>query len=114
MRNFILGVLLSIVGQVLAFFQLQGHIKYTWLKNNLWFPVLLGIPVSIIFMLSINYLIKAYDGALWPSRIIGFSIGTIMYGIMSKLLFDEKISIKTGVCLGLAVVIILVQVFWEE
>jgi hypothetical protein len=114
MKNFIFGVILSIIGQVLAFFQLQGHIKYPWLKNNLWFPILLGIPISMIFMLSINNLIKAYDGALWPSRIIGFSVGTIMYWIMSKLLFDERISIKTGVCLGLSVIIILVQVFWEE
>jgi hypothetical protein len=113
-RNLIIGVLLSILGQVLAFFQLQGPIKYVWLKNNTWFSVLMGIPISYIFLISISNLVRAYDGALWPSRIIGFSIGTIMYGIMAKLIFDEKISSKTGICLSLAVLIILIQVFWKE
>lgn len=114
MRNLIIGVLFSILGQILAFFQLQGPIKYEWLKNNTWFSVLMGIPISYLFIISINHLIRAYDGALWPSRIIGFSIGTIMYGIMAKLLFDEKVSFKTGICLSLAILIILIQVFWKE
>ena len=114
MSNFFIGISLSIIGQVMAFLQLQGPIKYSWLKNNMWFSVLMGIPISYVFIISINHLIKAYDGALWPSRIIGFSIGTIMYGIMSKLLFDEKITVKTGICLSLAVLIVFIQVFWKE
>lgn len=114
MKNLLIGVLFSIIGQILAFFQLQGPIKYDLLKNNTWIPVLMGIPISYVFIISINHLIQAYNGELWPSRIIGFSIGTIMYGIMAKMLFDERISQKTGVCLFLAVLIVIIQVFWKE
>lgn len=114
MKNLLIGILFSVIGQILAFFQLQGPIKYTWMKNNVWFPILMGIPISYVFIISINHLIQAYNGELWPSRIIGFSIGTIMYGIMAKLLFDERISQKTGICLSLAAIIIIIQVFWKE
>jgi len=111
--KFILSILLMIVGQILAFYQLQGPIKYEWLKNNIWFGILLGLPISAIFMLGIDLMIKHYNGELWPSRIIGFSVGTLVYGIMSYYLFKEPITAKTLICLILCVVIILVQVFYK-
>lgn len=112
--NFFLGVILAIIGQVMIFFQMQGQIKFSWLKENTWFCILMGIPISYVFMKSINFLIKFYDGSLWPSRMIGFAIGTMVYGFMAWYLFNEKISFKTGVCLMLSLLIILIQVFWKE
>jgi hypothetical protein len=112
--NFFFGIILMIVGQFLAFVQMQGHYKFPWLKNNLWFGLLLGIPISAIFMYGIHLLIKQYDGALWPSRIIGFSIGTMVYALMAHYWFNEQITTKTTICLFLSLLIILVQVFWKE
>jgi len=112
--NFFYGVILLIFGQILTFFQIQGHLKYDFFKNNQWFAVLLGIPISIIFMVGINLLIKWYGGALWPSRFIGFSIGTVVYATMAHYMFNEQITLKTLICLSLAIIIILVQVFWKE
>lgn len=103
-----------IIGQFLAFVQMQGHYKFPWLKNNLWFGLLLGIPISAIFMYGIHLLIKQYDGALWPSRIIGFSIGTMVYALMAHYWFNEQITTKTTICLFLSLLIILVQVFWKD
>ena len=114
MMNFFFGIFLLIIGQVLAFFQIQGHLKFEWLKNNIWFSVLLGIPISVIFMYGLNLLIKHYEGQLWPSRIIGFSIGTLVYTIMSYYLFNESINTKTFICICLSILIVLVQVFWKE
>ena len=65
-------------------------------------------------MVGINLLIKCYGGALWPSRMIGFSIGTMVYATMAHYMFNEQINFKTGICLSLAILIILVQVFWKE
>ena len=112
--NFFFGIILMIFGQFLAFVQMQGHYKFPWLKNNLWFGLLLGIPISAIFMYGIHLLIKQYDGALWPSRIIGFSIGTMVYALMAHYWFNEQITTKTTICLFLSLLIILVQVFWKE
>lgn len=111
--NFIWGVLLLILGQILAFFQLQGHMKYQWLKDNFWFGVVLGIPISAIFMLGVDFMIKHYRGELWPSRIISFSVGTMIYAVMSYFLFREPVTAKTLICLSLCVIIILVQLLWK-
>ena len=40
-------------------------------------------------MLSVKYLVTAYDGQIWPSRLIGFGIGVIVFGLMSHWLFKE-------------------------
>ena len=112
--NFFFGVILLTIGQIMTFFQLQGHLKYEFFKKNVWFSVLMGIPISIIFMLGINLLIRYYGGALWPSRIIGFSVGTLIYGFMSHQLFNEPVNLKTGICLILSLLIVVIQVFWKE
>ena len=112
--NFFFGIILLVLGQILTFFQIQGHMKYDFLKQNQWFAVLLGIPISIIFMIGMNILIRHYGGALWPSRIIGFSVSTIVYGSMAYYIFNEQITIKTLICLSLSLIIVLVQVFWKE
>ena len=46
-------------------------------------------------------------------RLIGFAIGTIVFAIMSILLFGEPITPKTGVCLFLAFCILLIQLFMK-
>jgi hypothetical protein len=53
------------------------------------------------------------DGQLWPGRIIGFSIGILVFTIMSILLFGEGINSKTGICLFLSILILLIQIFWK-
>ena len=54
-----------------------------------------------------------FDGMLWPGRILGFSIGTLVFGIFTYLIMNEPISLKTSVLLGLCVLIILIQVLWK-
>jgi hypothetical protein len=36
-----------------------------------------------------------------------------VFTIMSELLFKEPFTLKTGICLGLGLLIILVQIFWK-
>ena len=46
----IIGILFGFIAQVMVFFQLQGPMKYEWFKNNYWITVLMGIPISMLFM----------------------------------------------------------------
>jgi multidrug transporter EmrE-like cation transporter len=55
----------------------------------------------------------AYDGEKWPSRLLGFAIGAIVFTVMSWSWFREPLTLKTLVCLGLSVCIMLIQVFWK-
>ena len=107
------GAIFGLLAQIITFLQLQGQLKYTILKENLWFTLLMGIPISFLFMLSVKHLVLAYDGQIWPSRLIGFGIGVTTYAIMSYFLFREPITPKTLICLGLGVLIILIQIFYK-
>jgi len=109
----LIGILLGFLAQILTFFQLQGSLKYEWFKNNYWLVVLMGIPISMLFMQSVRHMVIAYGGQLWPSRLIGFSIGTIVFTWLSWLLFKEPLTMKTMVSLLFAAGILGVQIFWK-
>ena len=111
--HIIKGLIFGLIAQILTFLQLQGQMKYDFLKNNLWLTAFLGVPISLLFMFSVRNLVTAYNGEMWPSRLIGFGIGVIIFAIMSHLMFREPITLKTFTCLGLGACIILIQIFWK-
>jgi len=112
-NSLLLGVLFGFLAQILTFFQLQGQLKFEWVKQNYWLTVLVGIPISMLFMVSVKNMVSAFDGQMWPSRLIGFSIGAIVFTVLSWLVFNEPLTTKTYVCLGLAMLILLIQLFWK-
>ena len=107
------GFIFGLIAQVFTFFQLQGQIKYEWFKNHPITVAFMGVPISLLFMYSVRNFVEAYDGQIWPSRLIGFGIGVIVFTIMSHYLFKEPLSAKTLTCLGLGMLIILIQIFWK-
>ncbi len=109
----IIGIIFGIIAQIIVFFQLQGQMKYDWFKNNYWVVVLMGIPASMFFMYSVKNMVMAFDGQLWPSRLIGFSIGAIVFTWLSWAIFNEPLTTKTYVCLTLALGILMIQLFWK-
>jgi len=112
-EKLLIGVLFGIIAQTLTFFQLQGSMKYEWFKNNYWLVVLMGIPISMLFMYSVKNMISAYGGEMWPSRLIGFSIGAIVFTYFSWSLFGEPLTMKTIICLILSFSILAVQLFMK-
>jgi multidrug transporter EmrE-like cation transporter len=111
--NLLKGFIFGLLAQIFTFLQLQGQIKYEWFKNNPLIIACLGIPISLLFMYSVRNFVAAYDGAIWPSRLIGFGIGVVVFTIMSHYLFKEPLTPKTLTCLSLGVVIILIQILWK-
>jgi multidrug transporter EmrE-like cation transporter len=111
--NIFWGILWGIMAQALTFLQLQGQLKYEWMKQYTWVVVLMGIPISFMFMQSVKNFVLAFGGEIWPSRLLGFGIGVIIFTIMSELMFKEPFTMKTGICLFLGLLIILTQLFWK-
>jgi multidrug transporter EmrE-like cation transporter len=107
----IIGIIFGIIAQIIIFFQLQGQMKYDWFKNHYWVVVLMGIPASMFFMYSVKNMVIAYDGQMWPSRLIGFSLGAIVFTYFSWYLFNEPLSTKTIICLALSFTILGIQLF---
>jgi multidrug transporter EmrE-like cation transporter len=107
------GILFGLIAQILTFFQLQGQMKYEWFKTHPILMAFVGVPISYLFMMSVKNMVIAYDGQMWPSRLIGFGIGVVVFTIMSYWLFKEPLTLKTLTCLGLGVCIILIQILWK-
>ena len=107
------GFIFGLIAQVLTFFQLQGQMKIEWFKNNTLLVACMGIPMSLLFMHSVRNFVGAYGGQIWPSRLIGFGIGVVVFTIMSHYMFNEPLTSKTLTCLSLGVCIILIQIFWK-
>jgi len=111
--NLLKGFIFGILAQIATFLQLQGQIKYEWFKNNTLLVACMGIPISLLFMYSVKNFVNAYDGAIWPSRLIGFGIGVVVFTIMSHYMFKEPLTPKTLICLGLGTLIVLIQILWK-
>ena len=111
--NLIKGMLFGLFAQVLTFLQLQGNIKYNWFEK---YPIILlsiSVPLSYLYIKSVEYLVAYYNGEIWPSRLIGFAIGIIVFALMSFFIFKEPISLKTSLCLILSGCILGIQILWK-
>jgi hypothetical protein len=108
---FILTVYLF--SQAFTFYQLQGHLWSKWIKNNPFLITLMGVPVGYMVILASREMVSLYNGETWPNRIIGFSIGVIVFSIMAWLILKEPMTTKTLICLSLSFVILLIQLFWK-
>ena len=48
-------------------------------------------------------------GELWPIRLTGFAVGIMSFSVITYLVLGEGITLKTGISLILATVILLLQ-----
>lgn len=111
MRNLIIGLLLVTIGQIGSFLQLQGTLKYNWFQKYPMLILLSSIPLTLIYLHSVQKFYDATNKEIWPGRLISFGVGVIVFSLMSHFLFKEVINFKTFICLLLAIVIILIQLF---
>ena len=107
------GFIFGLIAQIATFLQLQGQIKYEWLRDNMWFGVLMGMPISFLFIISVRNFVGAFNGEIWPSRLVGFGLGVVVFTIMSHYIFKEPLTPKTIVCLNLGTLIVLIQILWK-
>ena len=113
MNKLLLGFVYGFIAQVLTFLQLQGNIKWNWYER---YPIVIlgmAIPISWLYIKSVEAFVYQFNGDIWPSRLIGFGIGIIVFTLMSFFLFNEAINLKKFVCLILACGILGVQIFWK-
>ena len=111
--NIIYGILFGLLGQIGSYMQLQGAMKLGWYPKYFWPVLFMSIPLSWLYLKSVEHFVAAFDGQLWPSRLIGFGLGITIFSIMSHYLFKEPFTPKTIVCIGLGIIIIGIQILWK-
>jgi hypothetical protein len=109
----LIGIIYGTLGQLGSFMQLQGSYKYGWDKKYMWIILLFSVPITWLYMRSVSYFIEAFDGQIWPSRLIGFGVGVIVFTLMSVFLFKEPLNIKNSVCLFLGFLIVAIQLYFK-
>jgi len=107
-KDVMICVLLLFVAQIIIWFQLNGQLKWEWFKDNYFIMSLMGIPISYMLLLTTKYGFQGF-GELWPIRLMGFATGMISFPFITYFILGEGITLKTGVSILLAIVIMLLQ-----
>tara|TARA_B100000287_G_C20123867_1_gene579419 strand:+ start:219 stop:569 length:351 start_codon:yes stop_codon:yes gene_type:complete len=109
----ILCVSLFLLVQVVTWFQLNGQFFSPWFKNNVFLLCIFGIPISWLYIEATRLGFIAFDGLIWPGRLLGFAAGIFTFALCANVFMGEGLNTKTMVSLILATVLTLIQVFWK-
>ena len=105
----ILFIIVVFIAQIVTWFQLNLQFINPKFKDNYWL-LLSGIPITWLFMKATSLGVQAFGGEMWPQRLISFATGILIFTAMTHFIIGENLTIKNAVCLGLAVLIVLIQV----
>lgn len=111
--RFLYGSLLFLLGQILVWYQINGQFLSDWIKERPLLMSLCGIPISYCYIYATHHLVIAFDGELWPQRLIGFSLGMVAFAFLTWFHLNETITAKTAITLALAAAIVAIQIFWK-
>ena len=109
-KNVILCIVLLFLGQIVVWYQLNSQLVWDWAKTSksMWFMSIMGIPISILFWHTTKYGYEGF-GELWPIRLLGFATGMISFPIITWFMMGEGVTLKTGISILLAIIIMLLQ-----
>ena len=97
----------------MIWYQSNSQFFNEWAKQNPFILSLLGVPISYAFIIASRYVVEGFNGMLWPGRLVGFASGMIIMTILTYLHLGQVITPKTAVTLTLAIIIVLIQIFWK-
>jgi len=108
------GAILTLFAQGGAWAQHNLQFKYENLGPTWWGWYVLSIPLTWLFLTATKYTVEGFNGEIWSNRFIGFSIGILVYTVLTSLVFNQHITWKIGTQLILALGILLIQAFWPS
>ena len=109
----ILCVSTFLLVQLFTWFQLNGQFVWPWFKNNVFLLCLFGLPISWLYIEATRLGFIAFDGLIWPGRLLGFAMGMLTFAVCANVFLGEGLNTKTVVSLILATALTLIQVFWK-
>tara|TARA_Y100001938_G_scaffold5489_1_gene6864 strand:- start:92 stop:430 length:339 start_codon:yes stop_codon:yes gene_type:complete len=102
--------ILFLIANILIWYQLNSQLVWKWAEGwkSMWIMSLLGIPISLLlwYCTKLGYI---GFGNLWSVRFMGFAISMVVFPIMTYFYLGEPMTLKVWITLGLAVIIMLLQ-----
>ena len=108
-----LSALLVLAGQTCAWIQFNTQFKYPKYGPEWWGWYVVAIPSTWFFLKSAQYGVAAMGGSLWANRFLGFTMGIIVYAVLTNYFFQQPITTKIGIQIGLALCVMMVQIFMK-
>ena len=109
-KYILLTIVIFLFNNILIWYQLNSQLVWDWAKGtkSMWIMSLFGIPISVMFWYATKF---GYEGfnSLWQVRLIGFAISMLVFPFMTWLYLGEVISLKIGISILLALIIMLLQ-----
>ena len=112
-KNIAIAFILFFTAQALIWYQTNSQFFSNWAKERPLLMATMGIPISYILIYASRYVVSGFDGLLWPGRLIGFSTGMIIMAALTYIHLGEGITLKTGITLLLAFIIVMIQLYWK-
>ena len=109
-KEIVYCILIFFINNIIIWYQLNSQLVWEWAKDtkSLWMVALLGIPISLMFWYATKIGYEGF-GTLWSVRFMGFATSMLTFPIMTWLYLGEVMTMKTILTLGLAAIIMLLQ-----
>ena len=106
----ILTIIIFFVNNIVIWYQLNGQLVWGFWKTwkGITLSLLMGIPITALFWWATKIGYQGF-GNLWSVRFMAFASSMITFPIMTYLLLGEPMTMKVILTLGLAVIIMLLQ-----
>lgn len=114
MKSVLIGLGLCVLAQTLVWLQVNS--QFVWpetKKYNFLIACGGGIIISYLFIYSVKFIVEGFNGQVWPARLIPTATGMFIFSIMTWLLLKQGIDLKTGICLLLSAIILIIQFIWK-
>jgi len=106
----ILTILIFFINNIIIWYQLNGQLVWDFWKSwkGIGTSLLMAIPITALFWWATKIGYEGF-GNLWAVRFMGFATSMISFPIMTWLYLGEVITLKTGITIILAIIIMLLQ-----
>jgi hypothetical protein len=108
------GILIYILANSIGWFNL--HLQFLskwWADRPILTVFLFSFPIGYLFIIGTRYIVDG-AGYYWASKLVGFSVSTIVYAFFTWLILKESfLEPKTLTCLSLCCVVIAIQIIWK-
>ena len=111
-KYILLTIGIFLLNNVLIWYQLNSQLVWEWAKSykSMLLMSLLGVPISILFWYATKWGYIGF-GNLCAVRFMGFAPSMLTFPIMTYFYLGEPMSLKTLLTIGLAIIIMIIQLF---
>jgi hypothetical protein len=109
----LLGAFWLLIAQTSAWYQTNSQFLSNWFREHTFLTIIIfALPIGYSYIESTRIMVAAFEGDLWPTRLLGFAIGIVSFTFLTYYHLGEPLTLKTGVTLLLALFIVLIQIFY--